>query len=274
VVNLMPHIWSPLLSPLVGRAGSAYFTIIHDAVPHPGDPTARVTRWLLRDVRNANGVITLSRSVADSLVAQDLIPQAKITALFHPDLQFTGANAPRLRDPSKPLRLLFLGRIMAYKGLDLLIEAVTLARRQGVCIDLGVAGSGTIPPESQARLRDLGAEVINRWIKDEEISPILARYDALACAHVEASQSGVAATAFGHAMPVVAMPVGGIAEQVIDGETGIMASAAEATAYAAAIARLANDAALYEVISAALVRNKQRRSMNHFLDGLRAATRR
>ena len=47
--------------------GIKYATVIHDGGAHPGDKTAITTRWLLRDARAADLVITLSQAVARSL---------------------------------------------------------------------------------------------------------------------------------------------------------------------------------------------------------------
>ena len=94
--------------------------------------------------------------------------------------------------------------------------------RRASRIDLGVAGSGDIA-DVRMRLVALGAEVINRWLDDEEIAPLLARYDAMALPYIEASQSGVAAAAFASCMPVIAMPCGGLAEQVVENKTGVIA---------------------------------------------------
>jgi len=205
VVTLMPHVWTPLLAPGIKRLGIRYISIAHDAVSHPGDPTAVLTPWLLRDAKLADLVITLSRTVADRLVSAHRVPVDRVLSLFHPDLHYTNAVLHRSRDRTRPLRLLFFGRILKYKGLPFLLDAVELLRREGLRIELGVAGAGNLDTE-RARLSALGAEVINRWIDDDEVGPLLARYDALALSHIEASQSGVAATAFGNCMPVVGMP--------------------------------------------------------------------
>ena len=265
IINLMPHVWSPLLAPTVKRRKSVFMSVIHDAVPHPGDNTAQLTRWLMRDAKRADRVLTLSGAVAQSLATQNVASGGRISTLFHPDLRFDFSGEPRRLVAGQPLRILFLGRIMAYKGLNLLIDAVYQLRESGMSIRLGVAGSGAIAPASRIRLEELGAEVMNRWIRDDEISAILARYDVMACAHIEASQSGVAATAFGHAMPVVAMPVGGIAEQVIDGKTGVLAARIDADAFAEALCRLVNEAGLYNTISKNLLASKDSRSMDRFL---------
>lgn len=268
VINLMPHIWTPLLVPAIKRLGVRFATIVHDAAPHPGDPTARVTRWLLREARLSDRTFTLSRNVSQLLLERGLASREQVRPLFHPDLRFAAGSAPRRRDPSKPLRLLFLGRIMAYKGLDVLADSVSMLRSRGIPMQLGVAGSGDIGSATRLKLDELGAEVINRWIDESEISPLLSRYDALACAHVEASQSGIAATAFGHAMPVVAMPSGGLLEQVIEGKSGVMARASNATAYADAIRRLAIEDELYDSITRNLIATRAERSMAHFLSAL------
>jgi glycosyltransferase involved in cell wall biosynthesis len=240
-----------------------YVTIIHDAVGHPGDRTGLIMPWLRSEAYLADLVVTLSRAVADKLVELG-VPSERVLPLFHPDLTYGGAPEPRERAAGTPLRLLFLGRIMKYKGLPLLIDAVEALQAQRVVVRLGVAGSGDLGPEC-ARLSRLGAEVINRWLGDSEIRPLLARYDALALPHIEASQSGVAATAFRGGLPVVAMPVGGIFEQVIDGERGILAANENTDALAVAIRRLATDAALYNRISTHLCQTAADRSMATFV---------
>jgi glycosyltransferase involved in cell wall biosynthesis len=270
VVTLMPHIWTPLLAPAIRKLGIGYVTVVHDAVPHPGDRTAYLTRWLLREARIADLVVTLSRSVADGLVGRGFVSPQRVLPLFHPDLGYGSVPARRARDPGAPLRLLFFGRILRYKGLPLLTQAVELLRAEGLGVDLGVAGAGDLAP-LRGRLAALGAEVINRWIGDAEVGPLLARYDAIALSHIEASQSGVAAAAFGHGMPVVAFPVGGIAEQVVDGRTGVLARGADARSLADAIRRLALEPGLYRRLSAQLAATAEERSMSRFLDQIAAA---
>ena len=269
VITLMPHVWSPLLARAIQSSGAKYVTVIHDAIGHPGDRTGLLIPWLRSEAYLADLVVTLSRAVADKLVAMG-VPRDRVLPLFHPDLTYGGAPEPRQRAGSTPLRLLFFGRIMKYKGLPLLIDAVETLQAQGIVVRLGVAGSGDLGPE-HARLTRLGAEVINRWLDDHEIGPLLARYDAVALPHIEASQSGVAAAAFGGALPGAAMPVGGIAEQVIDGETGVLAAEESAGALGAAIRRLATDAALYNRISAHLCHTAADRSMASFVARIVAA---
>lgn len=264
VITLMPHIWTPLLAPAIKRLGIKYVPIIHDARAHPGDRTALVTPWLRKDARLGDLVVTLSRAVAERLSGDGYADQRMLLPLFHPDLTFKSSGAPRKRDPNSPLRILFFGRIMAYKGLSHLLDAVQLLKDGGTPVELGVAGSGDLGAMRQ-RVEALGAEVLNHWIEESEVTDILARYDAMACPHVEASQSGVAATAFGHRMPVVAMPIGGIAEQVVEGKTGLLARRVSSKAFADVMKRLANEPGLYDSISCQLNRTANDRSMDRFL---------
>src|ERR1700678_1838789 len=49
VVVLMSHVWTPLLADSIRRTGVRYVVIVHDAADHPGDATAMVNSWLIRD---------------------------------------------------------------------------------------------------------------------------------------------------------------------------------------------------------------------------------
>ena len=117
-------------------------------------------------------------------------------------------------------------------------------------------------------LAALDAEVINRWLDDKEIAPLLARYDAMALPYIEASQSGVAAVAFGSCMPVIAMPSGGLAEQVIEGRTGVIAGEVTARAFADAIRRVAVNPSMYAQVSRSLQDGAKGRSMGTFIERL------
>jgi glycosyltransferase involved in cell wall biosynthesis len=277
VVTLMPHIWTPLLAPLIRKHGFRYQTVIHDAHPHPGDPTGLLNSWVMRDALSANRVVTLSRSVADALAATRQVPSERLVPLFHPDLDFRGAGfgiSPGGCDTiaasdavAWPFRVLFFGRILAYKGLPTLVEAVERLRAEGLPVELGVFGDGELGPIS-ARLAALGAEVENRWIADGEVAGILSRYHAVALAHNECSQSGVAAAALGAGLPVVASRVGGLAEQVKDGTTGVLANGSDPASLAAAIRRLATDRKLYASINAHIRRTAWERSMRRFAEQL------
>ncbi|WP_159079882.1 glycosyltransferase family 4 protein [Methyloceanibacter sp. wino2] len=270
VVALMPHVWTPLLAPAIKGLGIRYAPIIHDARPHPGDSTAWTTRWLLRDAKHGDSVITLSQNVADKLVEQRKATRERTVPLFHPDLAFQNTLKQRVRDRTRPLRVLFFGRVMSYKGLAHLTDAIEILHGQGMDIELGLAGSGDLGKE-RARLEALGAEIINRWIDESEVSGILDRYDVMASPHVEASQSGVVATALGHGMPVVAMPTGGITEQIVDSETGILTKDITAMALAEAINRLATEPDLYDTISSHIVARADDRSMTRFLEEIYAS---
>jgi glycosyltransferase involved in cell wall biosynthesis len=268
-VSLMPHVWSPLTASVIRRAGVRHIVVAHDAVPHRGDRTAIASRWLLHEARAADQVVALSQAVADRLVATARIPRDRISVMFHPDFDY-GVVAEALRIPAgRPLRVLFLGRLLSYKGLGLFVDALELLRRRGVAVEAGVFGSGDMGDEG-ARLMALGAEIQNRWIDETEFSAILSRHDVVVLSHVAASQSGVVSAAMGAGLPVVVTPVGGLAGQVESEVNGLVAAAVTAEAIAQSIQRLAEDRGLLDRLRQGVLATAPKRSMSRFLDAITA----
>lgn len=265
VISLMPHLLSPLIAPTIRRAGVRHVAIVHDADAHPGDHHALVNWWLLKEANAADSVITLSNSVAKRLAAARNIPEQKISVLFHPDLHYRHERTLSGRQ-GDPLRVLFFGRILRYKGLPLFIEASEIMKRSGVPLKIGVFGQGEISSVERRRLMALDAEVENRWMDNTEISSIFARYDVVVAAHTEASQSGVISAALGSGLPVVATPVGGLVEQLIPNLTGIIADAATGPSLAAAIRRVAEDRALLAEMQEGIANTSADRSVRRFFD--------
>lgn len=268
VVDLMPHVWSPLLIGAIRRAGAHYVGFAHDITAHPGDGTARAAQWSERALLNADRVIAFSDTVAGRLAP--LVPQSRIRRVFHPMFGYT-ASRRRHRTDGQPLRVLFLGRMMPYKGLPLLVDAIGEMRQQGVPVHLSVYGEGDLSGDA-AKLTALGADVCNRWLSDAEIAKALDVADVMALSHIEASQSGVVAAAYGAGLPVVATPVGALPEQVIDGETGLVASSVDAGAIAKALTRLALEPDLYAKLVDGALAHAQAHSFPAFIAAVRALT--
>jgi glycosyltransferase involved in cell wall biosynthesis len=263
-VVLMLHLWTPLLAPQLKRARIAYIPVVHDAAAHAGDITGIANWWLLRDLDRADRIVTLSPFVTRALVASGRASDALIDTLFLPDLGYGSGRLPPA-DDAAPLRILFFGRILRYKGLPLFVEAIDLLARSGTGVAVGVFGAGDLGDGGE-RLRALGAEVVNRWIAEGEIPSILARYDVMILSHTEASQSGVAAAALGAGMPIVATPVGGLVDQVEHEKTGLIARRADAESLAEAIGRLARDRSMLRAMVDAIGRGRVQRSTSAFLD--------
>lgn len=266
VIDLMPHVWSAFLAHYIRKAGARYLVIAHDAVAHPGDATGSAKGVTDLAFSQADTVVTLSRSVARDLQRSRKMAGRRIETLFHPILSY---HPPRsaIWQADRPLRLLFFGRIMPYKGLPLFVDMLEILRDRGYAVEAGVFGEGNLGPEA-ARLTNLGAEVVNRWLSDKEISAIFGRYDLVVVSHVEASQSGVVAAAFGAGIPVVATPVGGLPEQVSQGVDGIIATSTTAQALFRAIERLFIEKDLYQTLHSGVKKNIADNSMSEFMVGL------
>ncbi len=216
-VCVMPGPLDLLMAAALRRLRVPFVVLVHDADAHPGDGFPLQMRLQRALCRRAVAVGALTTHVAGRLRAQGLAgtPRRPLLLLSHPPVAF---DVPPRRDdhpdgPDGTLRLLTFGRLLSYKGLDLLAEALArLGPLPG--LQIRVVGSG---PESAtlAALRALpGVTVENRWVPEDEVGCLLGWSDALVLPYREASQSGVAAAAIAAGRRVLATRVGGLEEQL------------------------------------------------------------
>lgn len=173
---------------------------------------------------------------------------------------------PRQAPAGRPLRLLYAGRLLGWKGIHLGLAAVARARARGIALELHVVGSG--PYETQlhrlAGRLDLGDAV--HWFASMPQHELFDKYrdmDAVLFPSLHDSSGNVVVEALSFALPVICLDLGGPADIVTDAsgcvvrtagldETGVV------MAMAAAIERLASDRAGYERLSAgALARSSE-----------------
>jgi glycosyltransferase involved in cell wall biosynthesis len=239
VVSVMTHLWTPLVAPALRRAGIPFVPLVHDAVPRPGEFGLWWGWQLHRELDAAAMAVALSGAVEAVIRARRPgLPVARLPLGAHLPAEALRAAAPT----GAAGDFLFFGRFRAYKGLDLLRDAFRLLRGRRPEVRLRVVGEGDAEALAPGLSALEGVRVEPRWVAEADIPPLLATAGALVLPYREASQSGVVSLAHALGVPVVATPVGGLAEQVADGVDGAVAATAEPAALAEAMARLCDPA--------------------------------
>ncbi len=139
-------------------------------------------------------------------------------------------------------------------GLDILIKAVAIVSRKIPALHLSVPGDGPETESLRRLVRDNGIEKlvsfhgqlpedrINAFVADHHLVVLPSREEGFGVAALEAGASG---------RPVVATRVGGFAETVRDGLTGVLVEPDDVSALAEAILSLARDRARIAQLGAA-----------------------
>jgi glycosyltransferase involved in cell wall biosynthesis len=140
---------------------------------------------------------------------------------------------------TKPIKtteivILNFGRIVPYKGIHLLIEAVKILQDK-YPIHLIVAGEGN----PYFDFNDINSyEFINRFISNEEIVDLIESCTMVVLPYISASQSGVPMAVYVFDKPVVASKIAGFKEVIDHLKTGILVDDLTGSAFAFAIETL------------------------------------
>ena len=118
---------------------------------------------------------------------------------------------------------MFFGFIEHYKGLKVLAEAYKELSLKRNDITLTIAGNGDFSPYAKSFLNLENVNIINRYIKDEEVGALFAGPNVIVVLpYINATQSGVIPIAYEFLTPVIASDTGGLKEQLCDGKIGLL----------------------------------------------------
>ncbi len=241
--------WMPFFAPAfassVGplrRRGTRVVLVCDNLVPHEPrffDPA--FSAWMMR---NSDGYLVMSDSVeADLDRLKRGAPRRRVPHPFY--AQFDRGR--HTRDSARAALgltgdvALFFGYIRHYKGLDTLLQAWPRVRERRPGATLVVAGESYEDAAPYRALVNAAGEGAVRWldryIPDEEVEALFRAADVTVLPYRSATQSGVTHVAYALGCPVIATRVGGIAETVRDGETGLTCAPEDPAALADTIVR-------------------------------------
>ncbi|MES2369257.1 MAG: glycosyltransferase family 4 protein [Pseudomonadota bacterium] len=149
-------------------------------------------------------------------------------AIVYPEI---GIDAPagiqtQARQPGEPLRVLFAGRLLGWKGAHLAIRAVAQAIAQGVPVEFTLLGKGPFEPELRRVAASLGIQDRIQWVSQLPQQELFAMYQTMHCflfpsLHDSSGNVVLEAQAFG--LPVICLDIGGPVTLVAP-ETAIVVS--------------------------------------------------
>ncbi|BAI76870.1 glycosyltransferase (plasmid) [Azospirillum sp. B510] len=191
---------------------------------------------------NSPGLAELARAFMPELEVP-VIPNGVDSTLFHPASPEAGIEAgSEAGAAGRPVRLLAVGRLVAQKGIDVLIDA--LARPELAGVELDVVGDGgwrTALEEQAARLGLAGRVRLHGWLDRAVLAGLYRTVDIFVLPSRDEGMPNVVLEAMASGLPVVASAVAGARDLVVEGETGFLVPPEQPDALAGALLRLTAD---------------------------------
>jgi len=239
--------WVPYWAPAFATIGflvrrftrTRILFICHNVAPHERGFADRLSaRTTLR-----HGHHFIVHSHRDLVDLKAMLPQAEATRAALPICDFSTNPRPSQQEAKRELNLsgkkvlLFFGFVRPYKGVEYIIRAMPQILER-VDAHLLIVGEFWSPESDYRALIDqLGLShavgIVNRYVPNEEVALYFTAADLVVLPYLEeATQSAVVPIAYGFERPVLTTRVGGLAEVVKDGETGLLVPPADSEALA------------------------------------------
>jgi glycosyltransferase involved in cell wall biosynthesis len=206
---------------------------------------------LRRLIVACDAVTAISSYTAATL--RELAPAAQPVVIpFGAAVEVGRAAEPLPRPASSPYTVLFVGRLVERKGVDVLLRALERLRPERD-IRLRIVGDGPLRAQLEQRAREYGiAEVVHflGLVPEAELAAQYAECDVFvlpAVVDAKGDTEGLGVVlleALAHGKPVIASAVGGIPDIVMDGSTGQLVPPGDPGALATALRTYHDDPGL------------------------------
>ena len=211
-----------------GNGKTRCLALVHNMIPH--EPSLLDKLFAPFYVKSTDGFVALSDSVVKDIDKLDKCRKPK-TFSPHPIYDHYGERMSKA-EACKALNLdadkdymLFFGLVRAYKGLDLLLDAMGKIHAKMPNLRLLIAGEFYEQEEGyREQIKNLGLTekviIRNEFIPDADLRLYFSAADLIVQPYKTATQSGVTQVAFHFEKPMLVTNVGGLGEIVHDHKMG------------------------------------------------------
>jgi len=207
---------------------------------------------LLREICAAAEFVAAETDYSRDLLRQRC-PDSRIHRVYN-GMDLTRFSAPHYEMSGNAApRIISIGRLVAFKGFDYLIDACAELVRRGLEFTCEIIGDGPLRGDLEARIRKLNLSDRVHLLGSLSQAVVLEKLrsaDVFALASVTDIQGAsdvfptVIIEAMAAARPVVSTRLAGIPESIVHGETGLLVPPEDTMALAEALGRLIQDAKL------------------------------
>jgi glycosyltransferase involved in cell wall biosynthesis len=217
-------VFSALFSKLLPRK-TKKIALVHNLIPHEKRFFDAVLNRLF--LSQYTHFVVLSKAVEQAIFS--IQPTAIIKHIQHPWYDHFGEKIDKQQAKQQlgvaldKKTLLFFGLIRDYKGLDVLLKSFNQLSDE---YQLIIAGEVYGKTEKYDQLIKKSSNsfiyFFNQYIPDDQVALYFSAADACVLPYKSATQSGITATSFHFEVPLIATNVGGLAETIENGKTGII----------------------------------------------------
>lgn len=261
VIDTMVNYWDIFI--LNGIKSGIKCVYVHDPVAHSGSSQIK-QKWCEIRYNRADQLIVHTEEFIP--LAAHLYRKKINNVHYIPLVRHSGHRNNWIKSDmglkyQKKWNFLFFGYISKYKGVNILGEAFNKLQNKGYSnITLTIAGSGDFSAYENQYKEMENVNIINRRILDQEVGNLFSLENVICVVpYIDATQSGVIATALDFEVPVIASDTGGLREQLNHGKIGIFSIPGNADSLCNAMEKLVNNEEEY---------NRQKKLIRDFLQNI------
>lgn len=253
IIQIMDnHPWYFFYPILWKILGAKIFVIQHDPFPHSGEKKwlfHQVAIWVNAFLRKCTDTLIIhGEKMKEKIIETYKVPREKVISIYHGSYDIFPEWGKHVS--KRPNSFLFFWRIVEYKWLDTLLEALILLEKDRIPYYLTIAWDGPLTKYEDLikKIDPTHITLENRFIDDNEITSFFAWSHFVVLPYRDATASWIIPLAYSFHLPVIATDVGVLSEYVKDGETGFLIKKDDPALLAESIKKLLTDTRLAETL--------------------------